>query len=116
MKTIIRHSIHHIFSKKHVALFEFLFEGDSDLTVEKLKRTYEGDMCLRHGLKFEDCIGSNPNENYIFLVPDYLRSQLKGKVHQMQECIKADNVKFESIYWLYLSVYFIKELPLKCFQ
>jgi hypothetical protein len=34
----------------------------------------------------------------------------------MKESMASDSIKFVSIYWLYLSIYFMKELPLSIFE
>lgn len=63
-----------------MALFDILYRGKTEMSIRKLERTYEGNMCMRHGLEIAEFIGGDPDKTYIFLVPDFLSPETKKVV------------------------------------
>ena len=89
-----------------------LFKGKSSSEISK---SYEGHICRKYGLKYAEFFEGDPDKIYIFILPDTLTPELEAEVKSLKEGIKADNVKYLSIFWLYFSIYFFKELPFEFF-
>ncbi len=65
----------------------------------------------------KDLIDFSSGQTNIYLVPDSFGESVRKDLSSLKECFHDNNkVRFVSIYWLYLSALYFRELPIECFE
>jgi len=77
--------------------------------LKNIHRSFEGQICLKHGLAAGESLGAKEDHAYLYICPDKFPQKERERYLALR---KSFMVKIEvlSVYWLYLSHYFLTEL------